>query len=73
MEADAVARGLLQSDLATLRERERELITHIDNITLVTPIPELRIEGCTDDGETTLVLANPFSVDFVRLWNFRNI
>jgi hypothetical protein len=68
--ADAEARSALAFDLAGLRTRERELVSRIDELNLVKPITNLVVEGCTEDEEgLRVVLANPFSDDFVRVWN----
>lgn len=70
VQLDADARGALQADLSALRTRERELVSEIDDLNLVKPIADLQIEGCAENEEgTQVVLANPFSVDFVRVWN----
>jgi hypothetical protein len=67
---DAEARTALAFDISNLRARERDLVIQINELNLVKPIQDLRIEGCTEHEEgTTLVLANPFSSDFVRVWN----
>jgi len=67
---DADARESLATDLATLRTRERDLLTMVDELSLVKPITNVVVEGCEENeaGEQ-VVLANPFSDDFVELWN----
>ncbi len=69
VEADAEARTTLQSDLAAIRQREQELMTRVHDLSLVKPIPEIRIEGCFENEDTTVVIGNPFTLDFVSLWN----
>lgn len=66
VEEDMLARQLLQEDLGLLRLRERDLLARIDELSLVKPVSQVVIEGCTEDEE---IIANPFSDDFVRLWN----
>ena len=66
VEEDALARELLQEDLGLLRLRERDLLSQINQLSLVKPATQVVIEGCTEDEE---IIANPFSDDFVRLWN----
>lgn len=66
LEEDTRARMLLQDDLSLLRLRERDLLSQIDELSLVKPASQIVIEGCTEDEK---IIANPFSDDFVRLWN----
>lgn len=66
LELDAAARENLQNDLATLRRRELDLLLRIDELEFVKPIADVVVEGCTEDDE---IIANPFTADFVSLWN----
>lgn len=66
VEEDTRAREILQEDLSLLRLRERDLLARIDQLSLVKPVSQVVIEGCTEDEE---IIANPFSDDFVKLWN----
>jgi len=70
VDIDTAARLTLQGDLSTIRQREKDLMTRVRDLSLVKPIPEIRIEGCFEDDEgQTVVVGNPFSVDFVSVWN----
>ena len=65
-EEDALAREILQEDLTLLRLREKDLLARVDQLKLVKPAATVVVQGCTEDDE---IIANPFSDDFVRLWN----
>lgn len=67
---DTTARESLQTDLATLRTRERDLLGMVDELSLVKTITTVVVEGCENNEEgQRVVLANPFTDDFVQLWN----
>ena len=70
MEREAEARVSLQTDLATLRQREKTLIEGIRTAQLTKPPTSLICEAIVEeDDEKKIIVANPFSSDFVRLWN----
>lgn len=75
-QADDVARAALTSDLAGLRSRNTELQAQIQTASLAKTEPEVQIQWRdrvvreeTDELCGPPVLANPFSLDFVRLFN----
>lgn len=65
------SRLTLQTDLATIRAHRDSLIGEIRDASLVKPVSDIRVEACleTEDENVKLVIANPFSVDFTRLYN----
>ncbi len=68
---EETARAILQGDLNVIRQHRDSLIEGIRNAQLTKPIEDVNIEACleTDDENVKLVIANPFSADFVSLWN----
>lgn len=69
-EVDAEARLTLQRDLATIRQREKHLLEQLRTAELVKPADKVVVERIKEiPGECPQVIANPFSDDFVRLWN----
>jgi len=69
--AEEDARLTLQSELATIREHRDSLINEIRDASLVKPITDIKVEACleTEDENVQLVIANPFSSDFRRVYN----
>ena len=68
---EETARAILQGDLSVIRKHRDSLIAGIRAAQLTKPIEDVNIEACleTDDENVKLVIANPFSPDFVSLWN----
>ena len=68
---EETARAILQGDLSVIRQHRDSLIEGIRAVQLTKPIEDVNIEACleTDDENVKLVIANPFSNDFRRLWN----
>ena len=71
LEKEEAARAALQFDLSIIQERERDLLAQIEDAQLTRPVDDVTIEACleTEDEDVKLVIANPFSADFVRLYN----
>lgn len=69
--AEENARIALEFDLSIIRDRERDLLAQIGDLQLTKPPTDDNIEACleTEDENVKLVVANPFSLDFVRLYN----
>jgi len=69
-ERDQAARESLMADLSGLREQNDGLLLRLENASLVRE-PEVRWRERVETDETacTPILANPFSADFVRLFN----
>lgn len=69
-EHEAEARMVLQDDLEALRAREKDLIEGIRAAQLIKPPSDLVCEAIQEiDGETTVIVANPFSPSFRLHWN----
>lgn len=77
-EKDTTARLALSRTLAATRAREAGLLKELDDLKLLPPVVEIKVERVVEtvtevvDGEctaTTTVIANPFSAEFVRVWN----
>lgn len=68
---EEAARSSLQSDLTVIRENRDRLLDRIDEMELTKPVSEVRCEGLmeNDDENVRVVLGNPFTSDFVSLWN----
>ena len=68
---EETARAILQGDLTIIRKHRDSLIDAIRSAQLTKPIEDVTIEACleTDDENVKLVIANPFTLDFVGLWN----
>lgn len=68
---ESAARNALQKDLTTIRNNRNELLDRIDEMELTKPVADIRCEGVleNDDESVQIVLANPFTADFVRMWN----
>ena len=71
LEAERVARLSLQNDLTVIRENRDRLLDRIDEMELTKPVSEVRCEGLmeNDDENVRVVLGNPFTADFVSVWN----
>lgn len=78
LEQDATARLALSQDLRNSQAREAGLLKEVETLQLSKPdtliVVETVVETLTEvvEGEciaTDIVIANPFSNDFVRLWN----
>ena len=65
------ARVALQFDLTIIQDREKGLLDQIKNAQLTKPADQATIEACleTDNENIKLVIANPFTDDFTRLYN----
>lgn len=65
------ARVALQFDLNIIEDRETELLARIGNLQLTKPVGDANIEACleTEDENVKLVLANPFTAEFVSVYN----
>lgn len=68
---ESEARLSLQNDLTIIRNNRNELLTRIGEMELTKPVADIRCEGLleNDDDSVQIVLANPFTADFVRMWN----
>ena len=66
---DMATRIALAEELLATRSYTEELERELESVTLTAKTP--RIEQVLTDGEcgAKVVIANPFSDDFVRLWN----
>jgi hypothetical protein len=63
------ARDSLIADLEALGDREVELLERIETAELTRPASEIIIERVVErDGECEII-GNPFTDDFVKLWN----
>ena len=71
LEEENVARAQLQGDLTIIRDHRDSLIEGIRNAQLTKPIDSVNIEACleTEDENIKLVIANPFTIEFVSLYN----
>jgi hypothetical protein len=71
VQEETSARLQLSTDLEELQAHRDSLIEAIRNTQLTKPVAEVRVESCleSDDENIQVVVANPFSADFVRLWN----
>jgi hypothetical protein len=71
METERVARLSLQNDLTMIRESRDTLLDRIEEMELTKPVADIRCEGVleNDDDSVQIVLANPFTADFVSVWN----
>lgn len=65
------ARIALQFDLSIIQDREKGLLGRIDDLQLTKPADSVTIEACleTEDENIKLVVANPFTAEFVSLYN----
>ncbi len=65
------ARMALQFDLNIVEDRETELLARIGNLQLTKTIDQVNIEACleTEDENIKLVIANPFTAEWARLYN----
>ena len=65
------ARIKLQSDLSAITDHRDALIEGIRNAQLTKPLDDVTIEACleTEDENVKLVVANPFTAEFVGLYN----
>jgi len=77
-EKDVTARLALSQDLRKSQAREAGLLKEVETLRLSKPDTEIVVETVVEtrtvevEGEcvaTSVVIANPFSNDFVRLWN----
>ncbi len=68
---EETSRAVLQGNLTIIRTHRDSLIEAIRNTQLTRPIEDVNIEACleTDDENVKLVIANPFSPNFISLWN----
>jgi hypothetical protein len=68
---ERAARSELQNDLTGIREHRDVLIEGIRNAQLSKTVADIHCEGVLEntDDSIKIVLANPFTADFVRLWN----
>ena len=68
---EETARAILQGDLTVIQKHRDSLIDGIRNAQLTKPADSVTIEACleTDDENVKLVVANPFGLSFVELWN----
>jgi len=69
---DQTARLALQEALDTNRTKTASLEEELARTTLTPTAPHIErvlIPGDCDNGQPTVVIANPFTDDFVRLWN----
>jgi hypothetical protein len=70
LEEESLARAALFTDLEAIRDHRDSLIDGIRRAQLTKPVSEVRVEACLEgDDDVQVVIANPFSDDFVRLWN----
>lgn len=78
LEQDATARLALSQDLRNSQAREAGLLKEVETLQLSKSDPLIVVETVVEtitevvEGEciaTDIVIANPFSNDFVRLWN----
>lgn len=74
LKTEQKARAKLQDDFNQIRDRESILKHQIREARLIKPVATVNIESClevTGENETKSVhiIANPFNVDFVRLYN----
>lgn len=71
IEEENVARAALQGDLTIIRDHRDSLIEGIRNAQLTKPVDSVNIEACleTEDENIKLVVANPFTIEFVSLYN----
>lgn len=67
-EADQVARSDLIQSLESVRDFSATLQTELRRTRLTPTTPRVERMECSDEG-TPVAIANPFSGDFVRLWN----
>lgn len=65
------ARLSLQNDLTVIRENRDSLLDRIDEMELTKPVADIRCEGILEnaDENVRVVLGNPFTADFVSVWN----
>jgi len=71
LERERVARLSLQNDLTQIREHRDSLLDRIEDAELTKPVADISCEGVLEnnDENVRVVLANPFTDDFVSLWN----
>lgn len=71
LDVERAARTMLENDMTALRANRDQLIEAVRLAQLTKPVSAITVEGCmeTDDENVRVVLGNPFTDDFVRLWN----
>lgn len=71
-ERDQAARVALSRDLEAARSDAARLAAEVETLRLTPSSPVIErvlVPGDCESGQPEVVLANPFSDDFVRLWN----
>jgi C4-dicarboxylate-specific signal transduction histidine kinase len=71
LDVERAARTMLENDLFAIRANRDQLIEAVRLAQLTKPVSAITVEGCmeSDDENVRVVLGNPFTDDFVRLWN----